>query len=195
MTNIYKMSNAGGMKSLTRYIDMLAGNPIYYPGPMNGYDSLATINVASSGIPTVTFAGIPTGYKTIELRSIARTTGNSDALVTFNGNSAVRRHILYGTGSGGANSTSATDGYVITTTGSTALAGNFGPNILQIIDYANTSKNKVIRSLGGNDNNGSGNIVFTSGLWTITDAINTISITAATGNWEIYSQFALYGEK
>jgi hypothetical protein len=161
---------------------------------VGSYDSLATV-IIDTAVPTVTFAGIPAGYKTLELRSMARTTGGSDALVTLNGTNAVRRHILYGTGSGSAISGSATDGYVVTTTGSGAITSNFGPNILQIVDYANTNKTKVIRSLGGNDNNGSGNIVYTSGLWTTTDALTSITLTAATGNWAVYTHFALYGMK
>ena len=161
---------------------------------VNGYDALADVTIGTA-VSSVTFSGIPTGYQTLELRSMARSTGNGDALVTLNGTSAARRHVLYGSGSGSGDAGSAADGYVLTTTGSTAVAGNFGPNILQIIDYADTNKTKVIRSLGGNDNNGSGNVVFTSGLWTTTDALTSITLTAATGNWAVYTHFALYGIK
>ena len=162
--------------------------------PEGAYDSLATVSV-DTAVASITFAGIPSGYKTLELRSIARTTSTGgDALVTLNATNAVRRHILYGTGASVV-AGSATDGYVVTTTSSSTLTGNFGPNIFQIIDYANTNKTKVIRSLGGNDNNGSGNIVYTSGLWTTTDALISITLTAATGNWAVYSHFALYGMK
>jgi hypothetical protein len=161
---------------------------------INGYDALADITIGTA-VSSVTFSGIPAGYQTLELRSLARSTGNGDALVTLNGTSAARRHVLYGSGTGSGDAGSAADGYVLTTTGSSAVAGNFGPNILQIIDYADTNKTKVIRSLGGNDNNGSGNVVFTSGLWTTTDALTSITLTAATGNWAVYTHFALYGIK
>jgi hypothetical protein len=172
-----------------------ASNSVTPTIPIDGaYDSLATISVATA-VASVTFAGIPSGYKTLELRSTARSTGNGDALVTLNGTSAVRRHVLYGPGSGNAIAGSATDGYVLTTTGSGATASNFGPNILQIIDYSNTNKSKSIRSVGGADNNGSGNVVFTAGLWTTTNALNSITLTAATGNWDVYTHFALYGIK
>jgi hypothetical protein len=172
-----------------------ASNSITAVDPVSGgYDSLATTRVGTA-VSSVVFAGIPSGYKTLELRSYARSTGGSDALVSLNGTSAVRRHILYATGTGSAVGSSATDGYVLTTTGSGSNALNFGPNILQIIDYASTTKTKSIRSFGGNDNDGSGNVVFTSGLWTTLEPLNHITLVPASGNWDVGSHFALYGIK
>jgi hypothetical protein len=68
--------------------------------------------------------------------------------------------------------------------------------IVDILDYANTSKNKTFRILSGMDNNGSGEIDFNSGLWANTAAITNIRIFSESGaNWSTTSSFALYGIK
>jgi hypothetical protein len=67
---------------------------------------------------------------------------------------------------------------------------------MDILDYANTSKNKTIRMLSGNDRNGSGDIILISGLWASTSAINQIDLRLeSAANFAQYSQFALYGIK
>jgi hypothetical protein len=74
-------------------------------------------------------------------------------------------------------------------------SGIFAPFVLDLLDYQNTSKNKVIRALNGNDTNSSdGWITFFSGLWMSTAAVNTLTITTS-ANIAQYSQIALYGIK
>jgi len=65
------------------------------------------------------------------------------------------------------------------------------------LDYANTNKNKTIRTLGGQDANGSGEVVFISGLWmNSSTAVNAITLVLpGGGNFAQYSSFALYGVK
>lgn len=67
--------------------------------------------------------------------------------------------------------------------------------VVDILDYANTNKNKTIRVLAGVDNNGSGEVALNSGLWPSTSALNTIKILTTSGNLNQYSSFALYGIK
>ena len=71
-------------------------------------------------------------------------------------------------------------------------ASNFTANILDILDYTNTSKYKTVRVLTGNDGNGAGYVFFTSGSWQSTSAINSLNLSL---NYDFaqYSQFALYG--
>jgi hypothetical protein len=66
--------------------------------------------------------------------------------------------------------------------------------ICDVLDYANTNKFKTLRSLTGNDRNGSGSIWLDSGLWRSTSAITSIKFTTGTA-FAQYSQFALYGIK
>jgi hypothetical protein len=64
------------------------------------------------------------------------------------------------------------------------------------LDYTSTTKNKTIRSLLGQDNNGSGYIQFQSDLWINTAAITSLTILSTGGDYiNQYSQFALYGIK
>ena len=78
-----------------------------------------------------------------------------------------------------------------------ATSSIFGGFITDILDYT-TNKNKTVRTLAGNDSNGVGvnHISLSSGVWLSTNAINSLTITAASGgNFTQYSQFSLYGVK
>ena len=68
-----------------------------------------------------------------------------------------------------------------------------GVLILDVHDYASTSKNKTIRSLNGNDQNGAGDIYLTSGLWLSTAAVT--SLTLFTSANYLNTTFSLYGIK
>jgi hypothetical protein len=76
-----------------------------------------------------------------------------------------------------------------------ATASVFGAGVIDILDYANTSKYKTIRTLSGWDKNGGGNVGLSSGLWLSTSAISSIVIGSQTGNLVTNTQFALYGIK
>ena len=81
-------------------------------------------------------------------------------------------------------------------TGAPALANTFGVAIIDILDYANTDKYKVTRSLNGQDQNTtSSRIGFTSGLWLNTAAITSLTLAPDSGSFTQYSSFALYGIK
>lgn len=208
---IYKMSNAGGMSTVTRYTDMLAGNTTWNPwAPTGAYDALSTVTVPSGGVASVTFAGIPTGYKHLQIRGLGQssrgTFGFDDVIIRFNGDTGTNyaRHYLGGDGgsaySGAANTPST---YIYTDSiigSSTAGASFFGGFVMDIFDYTSTSKNKTVRTLGGIDLNGTvggqgGRITLNSGLWFATPAaINSISLATSSGtNFNQHSQFTLYG--
>ena len=80
-------------------------------------------------------------------------------------------------------------------TASTETANNFGAYIVDILDYASTSKNTTTRALAGYDNNGNGSLYVKSGLWLDTSAITSITVTPNAGNWVEHSTLALYGIK
>jgi hypothetical protein len=201
---IYKMSNAGGMSTVTRYTDMLAGNTTWNPWePQGAYDALSTVTVPSGGVASVTFAAIPNTYKHLQIRWLARDNFASDASdvnMRFNSDSAANYswHQLVGDGSTAAayastSQTSMRAGFVA---GSTAGSNVFAPTVLDLLDYANTSKNKTVRNLAGYDKNIAGSIGLQSGSWMNTAAINTISITPRVGTtFSEFSQFTLYGVK
>jgi hypothetical protein len=208
--HIFKLSNAGGFKALTRYPDMLAGNTVWNPWePQGAYDALATVTL-SAATATVTFAGIPTGYKHLQIRGFGQssraTYGWDDVLVRFNGDTASNyaRHYLGGDGGStysGAANTPGTYIYTDSIIGSSTAGANvFGSFVMDILDYTSTTKNKTVRTLGGADLNGTvggqgGRVTMNSGLWFATPAAVT-SIVLSTGsgtNFNTNTQFALYG--
>lgn len=187
---ILKMSNAGGMASLNRYATMLAGNSSFIP---SDYESISTVTVGAGGAASATFSSIPSTYQHLQIRLMAKNAGVGafDSLsMTINGGAGEARHDIYGTGS--ATGVSGIGQSFYTYIGGTA---QFGVSIIDILDYLDTNKTKVSRSICGVDNNGSGLAAFTSGLETSQAAITSLTLTSNTGNFAQYSHFALYGIK
>jgi len=166
--------------------------------PDGAYDSLATVTLATA-TSTITFVGIPTGYKHLQIRLMAGSTGVDAGLLTFNSDTGANytRHRLTGNGTaaGAAAGTGQTAASINSFGGYPDTANTFGVTIIDILDYTNTNKYTTIRSLSGEDMNGSGFLEFTSNLWLNTAAITRIDYAALGGNWKQYSQFTLYGIK
>jgi hypothetical protein len=170
-------------------------------GPVGAYDALATVTVGSGGAASVSFVGIPSGYKHLQLRGIARTNnGGGEDYLIFRQNgisgTSYAYHQMTGNGStvnaaGGASNPETYPGHY---PGSTSGASIFGAIVIDMLDYANTNKYKTIRSLGGYDNNGAGRLGLYSGLFMDTTAISSFTLSPGAGSlFTQYSQFALYG--
>ena len=168
------------------------------------YDSIATTTLATTAT-TVTFSSIPSTYTHLQLRILARSNrgAGSGAQLTYQFNSDTGTnyddHYLSGDG---ATATAGNDGTSQTYIWGTLIpvasttANAFGVSVVDILDYANTNKNKTTRGLGGFDSNGGGWIYLNSGLWRSTTAINSISIIcSASASFIANSSFALYGIK
>lgn len=167
------------------------------------YESIATVTVGSGGSSSVTFSSIPSTYKHLQIRGLQRTSNTSGTNwtvnVRFNADtgSNYAYHGLRGDGSSaiayaGANQTIAL-GIISGDDANTALA--WGVGYTDVLDYADTNKFKTIRTLTGFEENGSGMVELTSGLWRNTAAIDSITLGAGSGNFLQYSSFALYGVK
>ena len=167
------------------------------------YESIATVTV-SSPVSSISFTSIPSTYKHLQIRSIARGTVAQAEMQTFyqfnsDTGSNYAYHLLRGNGSATfsdqLNSTTAASAQIRYSAAS-ATSGIFGVGVTDILDYSNTTTNKTVRNLGGVDANGSGQVYFTSGLWQSTTAITSIYIGINDGgNFAQYTQFALYGIK
>lgn len=169
------------------------------------YESIASATgTGSSNI--ITFSSIPSTYTSLQIRANMRGssggTGLSDFDIRINGDTAANYayHSLDANGStvlaqGSANGTLME--YYNVFPGSAITANVMGTMILDIHDYASTTKNKTVRAFFGVDNNGSGNVVLGSGLWMQTSAITSISLFAqsATTYLSTSSTFSLYGIK
>jgi hypothetical protein len=194
---IYKMSNAGGMSTVTRYTDMLAGNAAFVD---TSYQSIATVT-ASGSTSSLQFTSIPSTYQHLQLRLITRSAEASTisySNIRFNGDTGSNYAFHYLTGNGssagyGANA-SATDTFGVNMPGASALSNTYAVAIYDFLDYANTNKYKTLRALDGYDLNGSGEIFLGSGLWQSTSAINRIDFSTGS-NFATGTTLALYGIK
>ncbi len=170
--------------------------------PEGAFDSLANVTLSATA-SSVTFAGIPNTYKHLQIRSTARDNAGAGTVtymkVNFNGDSGnnYSYHRLFGDGS----SVTADAGSSIAQTyANFALANSsttqiMGASIIDILDYTSTSKYKTIRTLAGADQNGSGRVGISSGLWMSASVITSIVLVADYGTFGANSSFALYGVK
>jgi hypothetical protein len=168
------------------------------------YESIQTVTVGSGGSSSISFTSIPSTYKHLQIRLLGRIdrTGESSDFFTvrFNGDTASNYswHALEGSGAAnysesGASTNLPRNGDIAATTAGTGI---FGAGVVDILEYANTNIYKTVRSLAGNDRNGSGWIWFGSSNWRSTAAITSINILPTIGtSFQEYSSFALYGIK
>jgi len=162
---------------------------------LDSYDSIATLaGTGASG--TISFTSIPQTYTHLQLRVYGgvATTATSSSNLQFNNDSTAANyatHFLYGNGASAAAGGGTSTLYGIYVNG---ISSAPSATIIDILDYTNTNKNKVSRSLNGYDANGSGVVNLLSGLWLSTAAITRLDIVAGQ-NWGTYSSFALYGIK
>lgn len=167
----------------------------------NSYESIATITVGAGGTATVDFSSIPSTFKHLQVRYILRDTYPATydyASFKLNGaTSGYSWHYMRGTGSAVSVGSGTSQSYIQNGVMPYAndLANSFGVGILDILDYANTSKYKTTRTLNGFDGNGSGAVSFSSGSYQSTSAVNQITFNSVGTAFAQYSSFALYGIK
>lgn len=168
----------------------------------NSYESIATVTVGAGGQSSISFSSIPSTYKHLQIRSFGRATGvttDANVLLQFNSDATAGnypQHTMYGTGSSVGTGYSPNDSTMAVSRqpGASSSASMFGVGISDVLDYTNTNKYKTVRSLCGHDQNGSGILLFNSGLWKSTSAVTSITITTDTA-FAQYSQISLYGIK
>ena len=193
-----KFSTSSINQGLVKSRSMLVGNTFYDPAAF----FLIQRTSPTTGT-TVTFSSIPQTYKSLQIRCLSRDAATQDSgilTITFNSDTATNysHHRLIGDAGGGVTAggtANATGMFGPRSNGNTATASCFGAGIIDILDYASTSKNKTIRVFSGNDGNFSGGSYTTgllSGLWRSTSAVTSVTITAS-GNFVSGSTFALYG--
>jgi hypothetical protein len=172
------------------------------PVILGDFQSIATVNVGSGGQSSITFTSIPSTFTHLQIRGIARTnraTFPDPLKLNFNSDtgSNYARHYLAGEGSSASADALSSQTFIrnFIISSSAATSGVFGTFVIDVLDYAATSKYKTVRTLMGYDDNGSGYIVLNSGLWSSTSAISSISFAGEFGTLQEFSSFALYGIK
>jgi hypothetical protein len=159
---------------------------------------IASTTLSSNG--QVSFTGIPATFTHLQIRCTARSadsgTTSRQIYVYFNGDGASNYagHYIYGDGANvpGGNALTVTYGAVAAIPAAGNLANVYAGVVIDIVDYANTSKNKTLKSIAGVDFNGSGAVSFSSGHWRNTAAINRVDVNTE-GSFLAGSRFDLYG--
>jgi hypothetical protein len=173
---------------------LLAGNAAFDPA---SFVSIATFtgNGTSS---TYTFSSIPQTYVALQLRILANDAAAATLQFRLNGDSGgnYTNHALKGDGSAASATgvTANTQGDLADYAGYTT--DTFAAVIVDIHDYASTTKNKTVRTFSGADLNGSGFVNLRSSLYSSTTAITSLTIrNAASATYVTGSVFSLYGIK
>ena len=172
----------------------------------SGMFSIATI-VAGADADYFDFTNIPQTYQHLQLRVTgagAYNPGGSGYIESWIGLNVTGgtapttgyTHRMWGDGASVTSNSSAQTTLLSTPWIPYGLNNAYvGSYIIDIIDYANLTKNKVIRSMGGYDANGSGMASFHSGYENITSAISTIRVSTNSGAFKAGAICALYGIK
>ena len=171
------------------------------------FESIASATgTGSSGI--ITFSSIPATYQHLQIRCLVKdvfTSGLVDSIyLRFNGTTGTLygSHELDGNGSAaGASAISNANEIEIPKTipdSNASFANIMGVAIIDIHDYASTTRNKTLRSFSGVNANTTSTdfrVNLASGLWRSTSAINQITIHTNIDRFTTTSTFALYGIK
>lgn len=169
---------------------------------------IAMVNVGSAGASTITFDNIPATYKHLQLRwnvATNRATYSLDNMyITINNDTGANYswHVVQGDGSSATADGAGNSSYPLGPVLSSSAAPNvFTGGVMDIVNYANTSIYKTLKTLNGFDVNGTvsgygGYVQLASGSWRNTNAITKISFSKQFGsNFIANSQIALYGIK
>ena len=159
------------------------------------FESIASATgTGSSG--TITFSSIPSTYKSLQIRLKVDASSGGQAM-RFNSDTGnnYARHYMGGNGSsvfaGGTASTN------LMFVGNDSATSYPSVIIIDIHDYASTTKNKTIRAIFGQDSNGAGSVYLYSGVWLNTSAITSLSLGQANfgGIFGTGTVASLYGIK
>jgi hypothetical protein len=162
------------------------------------YASIATTTVGGGGAATITFSSIPATYQHLQIRIAGSSSAVNNFRMRFNSDTGSNYavHQILGTGAAASASGSASQTSINLVYDNKADVSFPAVALVDVLDYANTNKNKTVRSLAGSEQNtNDGLIMFRSGLWMNTAAITSISIFLDSGSYNQYSSFALYGIK
>lgn len=163
----------------------------------NSFSSIATYVGTGNNI----FTNIPQNYQHLRLHFVIRSSGSGGefAYYRFNGDGGnnYTNHQINGDGASATSGNSALNngyGYLGLIAKSTSLANAFTKGIVEILDYASTTKYKTVRVLVGDDFNGSGHVALYSGIWPSFAPITAFEFGSGSGAATVTgTQYSLYG--
>ena len=173
----------------------------------SSFDSIQTVTVTSNSY-SVDFLSIPQTYKHLQIRGIARTAQTGQAggvqLGLFFNNSGESNHAYHAIGGDSYNASprsGASNNYIPIQSGAvrdSVSSGIYAANIIDLLDYSSTTKNKTVRTFSGNEFNGSPldiQVTLGSGVVLSTTAITSVSISNVSYDLVPGTTFTLYGIK
>jgi len=164
----------------------------------NSYESISTVTVGAGGASSISFSSIPSTYKHLQIRMFAKYSGTvGGGYVNFNSDASSGNYSYHAFGADGstvstASGANANRGLYTSVAGTSTTQGNV--MVMDILEYANTSIYKTLRTLYGWDGNGSGYVEFGSSSWRSTSAVTGITLTP-NNTFAQYTHAALYGIK
>jgi len=153
--------------------------------PTPTYRALATVTLASTS-PTVAFNNIPATYRDLVLTGEGTTSVNAGLLLQYNA-STTGFNVIQLIGESGTTSSN--------TAGVRDIGGFYTTRSLfigQILDYAQTDKHKHMLIKAGSGVSG-GRLSLMQNRWADTTAINSITLSLASGTFSVGCTFNLYG--
>lgn len=177
---------------------------------LDNFILISSQEVGSGGAASITFSSIPSIYKHLEIRYVAKsTTVTTDVGVSWrirpNDNTTAGDYLTAGTygqrGGADDNSVLATPSnagllpWWNINTSKTGFDSYVGSGTVTIFDYASPAKHKTIIMQGGfhwDTNSQMSNQIV---LWESADAITSLKVLPDTGDWAQYTKFSLYGVK
>jgi hypothetical protein len=163
------------------------------------FTKIASVTVGSGGAATIDFTSIPSTYTDLVIKASVR---DSSALTTpalkivFNSDTGSNYpyRLLYGDGSAAASlSGTLAFGYSGAVTTTTQTSNTFTSSEIYIPNYRSSSyKSSSVDSV--QENNGTAALAgLVANLWNNTNAITSITLSSAGGNFVQYSTATLYG--
>lgn len=154
---------------------LIGANPFVIDGE---FDPIATVTVGLGGAQSITFSNIPGTYQHLQIRGILRSTvaaAQTNLLLKINGSNLERTHRMESNGAS-VSANSETNSVITRIAAANATASVFSGFILDVVDYASTTKNKVVRGLSGNDRNGTGLVEMISGVLVSTSPVTSLTL-------------------
>ena len=176
------------------------------PAGAGAYDLLET-EILTGTQASVTFSSLNSTYGStyqhLQIRMTGRGTANdtdSYLYITLNGDTGAnyKAHQLWAHGTGGVDANAFIYGglglIIAGITANNATADAFGANVIDFLDAFETTKNKTVRSFGG-EHGGYNKVGLESFAWFNTAALTSIKVAPSAGSFVTGSRLSLYGLK
>ena len=164
----------------------------------NTFELIASSTVGSGGASSIDFTSIPSTYTDLNLVFSCRSTSaaaTQSIKIEINGSSSnFTNKEIYADGStvGSYSGTTGAIGYIPAATGT---ANTFGTTSLYFPNYAGSTNKSFSTDYAREANATSVDMGFFANLWSITTAINQLTLRPSAGNLAQYSTAYLYGVK